>query len=132
MKWDNREPCASCPYRKDVPRETWHRSEFENLLANDADTMDGGTFGCHKYRHRPKEELRLCVGWFLDQHRRGYPSIRLRVLGMVGGDEAQTFSLEVNDGGFDLYETLEEMCAANDAHAARRKTDDDDWEAKRG
>lgn len=115
MRWDNRTPCASCPYRKDVPTGTWHVSEFENLLANDADPVAGGVFGCHKWRHRPKDERRLCIGWLLDQQRRGMPSIQLRLLGMrhQRDDEAMALFDEANDGGFDLYETLQAMCAAN-------------------
>ena len=129
LLWDNREPCVSCPYRKDVPLETWHVSEFENLMASDADPMTGGIFGCHKYRHRPVEERRPCVGWFLDQDRRGMPCIALRLAGMTGGPEAIAFRDEAHDGGHELYETLEEMCEANGAERARLKSEDDegDW-----
>lgn len=132
MKWDNREPCKSCPYRKDVPVETWHRTEFQNLLAMDSDPMYGGTFGCHKHRNEPKEERRLCVGWFLDQQARNMPSIQLRLLGMTGGDEAMVFSREASDGGHELYTSIQEMCEANDVHEARLKRDDDDWENDHG
>jgi hypothetical protein len=128
MLWDIREPCASCPYRKDVPVETWHRSEFEGVMANAQDEMRGAVFGCHKYRNRPKEEHRPCVGWFLDQKANGMPSIQLRLLGMTGGAEAVEFLKEAHDGGHDLYSSIEEMCEANGADEARHKHDNDDWE----
>jgi len=131
MRWDIREPCPSCPYRKDVPVGTWNRTEFENLLASDEDPMRGGIFGCHKYRHRPKEERRPCVGWFLDQQRRGMPSIQLRLAGMFGGQEAIDFNNEANDGGHEIYSSIAEMCEANGADEARFKQDDDDWEDER-
>jgi hypothetical protein len=127
MKWTTRKPCASCPYRKDVPIGTWHRSELENLLANDKDEMHGNLFACHKFRHRPKEEHDACAGWVLDQKERGLPSIRFR-LALMTNDDAVRMLEEVTDGGHPLHESLRAMCEANGARVARRKTLDDDWE----
>jgi hypothetical protein len=127
MKWTARKPCASCPYRKDVPIGTWHRSEFENLLANDADEMNGSLFGCHKYRHRPPEEHEACVGWVLDQKARGIPAIRLR-MALMTNEEAVTLLQEATDGGHPLHASLHAMCFANGARVPRRKCDNDDWE----
>lgn len=107
------EPCGSCPYRKDVPVGTWHRSEFENLLAHDADPLSGSIFGCHRFRLRPREAT-VCAGWFLDQERRGFPSIRLR-LKLTNVSEFPT----VVDGGHPLYATLKGMCLANGVRRAR-------------
>lgn len=51
MKYDTHEPCASCPYRKDVPTSMWDKDEFRRLLANDATTrtnslrLPGGAAG---------------------------------------------------------------------------------------
>lgn len=56
-------PCASCPYRKDVPSGIWHRDEYEKLLTYDGDIpeqlMKGGlaTFLCHQ------RDGHLCAGW---------------------------------------------------------------------
>lgn len=125
MKWDNRTPCASCPYRRDVPVGTWHVSEFQNLLANDRDERNGRTFACHRHRKQPVEERHLCVGWFLDQQRRGTPSLMLRLLALRGGDEAAAFWREAHDGGHDLYDSLDEMCEANGATQPRYKSDED-------
>jgi hypothetical protein len=101
------EPCGSCPYRRDVPVDTWDACEFERVLEHDRNEVGGSVFGCHKFRLRPKE-ADVCAGWFLDQQKRGYPSIRLRMLLMKCTEEPK-----VTDGGHPLYESIEEMCAAN-------------------
>jgi hypothetical protein len=33
-------PCASCPYRKDVPSGIWAAHEYTKLLAYDGDILD--------------------------------------------------------------------------------------------
>lgn len=106
-------PCRSCPYRVDVPVKTWHREEFENLLANDADERNGGVFGCHRFRLRP-QEAEVCAGWFLDQQRRGFPSIKLRLVLMRLSEQPV-----VTDGGCQLYSTMKKMCRANGVCRAR-------------
>ena len=106
-------PCGSCPYRVDVPIGTWHREEFENLLANDADELNGGVFGCHRFRLRIKD-AEVCAGWFLDQTRRGIPSIKLRLV-LMRLDEQPV----VTNGGHELYSTLKKMCLANGVRRAR-------------
>lgn len=112
MKYDNREPCKTCPYRRDVPVGTWHKSEFENLLAHDKDEVRGNQFGCHQYRTQPEEERKPCVGWLLDQRNRGTPSIRLRIT-LCTHQDARTQYEEMTDGGNELYESIEEMARVN-------------------
>jgi len=107
------EPCGSCPYRKDVVVGTWHAEEFENLLAHDADPIRGAVFGCHRFRLRP-EDSDVCAGWFLDQQRRGFPSIQLRLALMRAPTEPT-----VTDGGHPLYPSMKAMCAANGVRIAR-------------
>lgn len=112
MKSDLREPCQSCPYRKDTPTMLWHRSEFENLLRQDANELGGHVFGCHKFRKQPSEEHRYCVGWLLDQQRRGYPSIQLR-LSLIKDADLQKAVTQIGDGGHELYPSITAMCRAN-------------------
>lgn len=112
MKWDIREPCKSCPYRKDVPLATWHPEEFRKLRAAAEDELMGGVFGCHKYRHRPQEEHRICAGYMITQRENGVPSIQLR-LQLLQSEQAVACLNEVHDGGHALYETIEEMCDDN-------------------
>lgn len=120
MDFTNREPCKSCPYRKDVRLKFWHRSEFENLLANDADPLNGNVFGCHEDGKKEPEERRLCIGWTLDQRERGLPSIRLRLL-LVRHPAAGDLMREAHSGGHELFKTMKAMCLANGVRKARFK-----------
>ena len=58
-----REPCASCPYRKDVPSGVWDRSEYEKLPSYDGGMVEQlmkggeGLFMCHQ------RDGGLCAGW---------------------------------------------------------------------
>lgn len=123
MKFDRREPCASCPYRTDAPLKLWHRSEFEGLLANDGNELRGATYGCHEFRKQPREEHRPCIGWLLDQRRRGYPSIQLRLM-MIKKPAAGECATEARlPEGVTLYPSIKTMCRANGVRAPRnRKT----------
>jgi hypothetical protein len=52
-------PCASCPYRVDVPSGVWEASEYAKLPEYDNDTMGQpfGVFLCHQANGR------ACAGW---------------------------------------------------------------------
>lgn len=56
-------PCASCPYRRDVPSGLWESSEYDKLRLYDGDTsaqaMNGamGVFQCHQ------QDGSVCAGW---------------------------------------------------------------------
>jgi hypothetical protein len=56
-------PCASCPYRKDVPSGIWAAMEYDKLLSYDGEmfeqVMKGGLsrFDCHQ------NDGKLCAGW---------------------------------------------------------------------
>lgn len=110
MGWTTREPCASCPYRTDVPAGTWHPEEFENLKAQDANQF-GAIFACHATR---KTGPQVCGGWLLDQRSRGAPCISLRLAMATKPDAVKAYQ-GVTDGGSYLYESIEAMCAANEA-----------------
>jgi hypothetical protein len=121
MKFDTRAPCKTCPYRKDVPVGVWHRSEYENLLAQDADQIGGHMFACHQTRALPDSERQVCGGWLLDQKRRNIPSILLRVaiIRTPGVDECLT---EITNGGAQIYPSIAAMCRANGVRVPRRST----------
>lgn len=111
MKFETDKPCKSCPYRRDVPVETWHRAEFEKLLTNDSNEHGGSLYGCHKFRNR-REEASICAGWFLDQKRRGFPALMLRLYLMRNQITKEQIDA-VTDGGMQLYSSIRVMCAAN-------------------
>jgi hypothetical protein len=52
-------PCASCPYRCDVPAGVWEASEYAKLPRYDADTQGqpAALFLCHQ-----RDET-VCAGW---------------------------------------------------------------------
>jgi hypothetical protein len=57
-------PCASCPYRTDVPAGVWAASEYAKLGAYDEPThlQPAGLFLCHQTDH-DDERARVCSGW---------------------------------------------------------------------
>jgi hypothetical protein len=54
-----RYPCASCPYRRDVPSGVWNPEEYEKLPPYDGETFaqPPQAFFCHQ------QNGRLCAGW---------------------------------------------------------------------
>jgi hypothetical protein len=90
----------------------WDWSHYVQLQQADAEPISGALFACHQYRLLPPEERRPCAGWLLDQRRRGIPSIRLRLV-LVSNPAACALFNEARDGGLALYDSLDEMCAAN-------------------
>lgn len=58
------QPCASCPYRCDVPSGVWDAAEYAKLTAYDAD-MAGQPielFQCHQNPGGVRR-ARMCSGW---------------------------------------------------------------------
>jgi hypothetical protein len=79
-------PCASCPYRRDVPSGVWHASEYAKLPPFDRETFaqPPAAFFCHQ------QNGHLCAGWVgchdMDQ------SLGLRMAAMSGllaGEEVE-------------------------------------------
>ena len=52
-------PCASCPYRRDVPSGVWHPEEYAKLAEYDRPTIEQpvGRFLCHQRNGH------TCSGW---------------------------------------------------------------------
>jgi hypothetical protein len=52
-------PCASCPYRRNVPSGVWDASEYEKLPEYDKDMGDqpAAVFFCHQ------KDGSVCSGW---------------------------------------------------------------------
>lgn len=59
-----RQPCGSCPYRRDVASGIWAASEYAKLTAYDADTpvQPPNLFLCHQTAP-DDHKARLCAGW---------------------------------------------------------------------
>ncbi|WP_232530486.1 MULTISPECIES: DUF6283 family protein [Mycobacteriaceae] len=58
------QPCASCPYRRDVPSGIWAAEEYAKLPAYDADTpfQPPHLFLCHQ-TSADNPRARVCAGW---------------------------------------------------------------------
>ena len=112
MKYDRRQPCNSCPYRKDAKLGFWHKEHFLTLLANNRNEMHGALYMCHEDGKKPEEERGFCIGWLLDQKSRGVPLIPLR-LHLMTSEEARKQYNEVNALKVRLWPSLEQMCMAN-------------------
>lgn len=75
-------PCATCPYRRDVPAGLWAAGEYSRLPAYDGPTGEqpAAMFLCHD------GDGRLCAGW-LGCHNRAAGShalLALRVAAVIG------------------------------------------------
>lgn len=104
-------PCEACPYRQDAPVGVWAAEEYEKLLREDANTIGGSKFGCH-LSSRGAEIWRPCVGWLVDQKRRGVPSIQLRLSLFRSAPFSEYFE-RLNERMEGLYESILEMVKAN-------------------
>lgn len=109
LRFDKREPCASCPYRIDAPLELWSPVEFEGLLASERSQL-GKLYGCHEFNKR-RDEAQICIGWLLNQRERNIPSIVLRMK-LITSAEARACTEEASSP-VPLYESVEAMCEAN-------------------
>lgn len=88
-------PCGSCPYRKDVPSGVWSQDEYEKLPEYDKDTgyQPGAAFMCHQ------QNGRLCAGWCGTHDMQESFSLRMLIhLGMLRPqniDEVLNFQTDV-------------------------------------
>jgi hypothetical protein len=77
-----KEPCSSCPYRRDVPSGLWSAHEYDKLYLYDEPTSDQphGLFMCHA-----TPEF-LCNGWAVCHENRGheYELFALRIARFSG------------------------------------------------
>lgn len=97
-------PCNNCPYRKDAPLQYWSPLEYNDLLANEKSQF-GSVYGCHK------NDGNVCVGWLMNQDKRNFPSIALRMaLSSKGIKREYLDSLHCKS---EQYDTVEEMIKAN-------------------
>jgi len=71
-KYKCKTPCKNCPYRKDAPKALWSIKEFEDLLESEKSQF-GTVYGCHKNNGS------ACIGWLINQDKRNFPSISLRI-----------------------------------------------------
>lgn len=100
-------PCNNCPYRKDAPLQMWDKHEFDKLLANEKTTDPLGcpVYGCHK------ADGHVCIGWLMNQDKRYFPSILLRM--SLSSNKVGREYLDKLHSKSEMYGSVEEMCEAN-------------------
>lgn len=98
-----KQPCNNCPYRTDAPLKLWHKSEFENLAAQD--TQWGGVYQCHK------KDGHVCVGWLMKQDDNRFPNLNLRI--MLSKENVTRDYLDQLQSPSPLYNSVDEMIDAN-------------------
>ncbi len=98
------QPCKNCPYRKDAPLQLWDKFEFEKLLQEDKKQF-GGTYKCHKNNGS------CCKGWLMDQDKRYFPNINLR-LALTQNGITRTY-LDKLKSRPPLYDNIKQMALAN-------------------
>lgn len=104
-------PCETCPYRRSVRLAFWDICEYQQLEAADHNLL-GAMFDCHGERKKAPKTRQPCVGWLLDQRRRGTPSIQLRL--RLHRDAAfLRYYNGLRDLGKKLYGSIAEMFLAN-------------------
>lgn len=104
MNYCRKQPCNNCPYRKDAPLGHWSIEEFKDLLEKESDYM-GATYGCHK------NDGHVCVGWLMNQDKRNFPSIALRL--SLSRNKVTRKYLDSLTCKSEMFDTVEEMCEAN-------------------
>lgn len=59
-----REPCGTCPYRREVASGVWDEEEYAKLPGYDAETLwqPPAVFVCH-LTGRDNNQWRICAGW---------------------------------------------------------------------
>jgi hypothetical protein len=97
-------PCKDCPYRKDAPLQKWDKAEFSDLLEKDMDFM-GALYNCHK------KDGSVCKGWLIDQDKRNFPSIMLRI--KLSREGITREYLDKLNSNAPLYPSIRAMIKAN-------------------
>jgi hypothetical protein len=112
-------PCGTCPYRKDVPSGVWAASEYEKLPAYDNDTImqPMGLFHCHQ------QDGRLCAGWVACHDMENNFALRLN---------ARHLTDEVIDAVLDYDTDVPLWASGQEAHDhGVAEVDEPTWEARR-
>lgn len=104
MRFEKKQPCNNCPYRKDAPLRYWSILEFAQLLKSEREQL-GTVYGCHK------KDDHVCVGWLMNQDERGFPSIALRVALMK--HKVSREYLDSLSCPSEMFRTVGAMCKAN-------------------
>lgn len=97
-------PCASCPYRTDVPSGIWAATEYAKLPAYDRDTalQPVAVFLCHQ-NDPESPQSRMCAGWTACH---GENLLSLRLAASRGHIDQATYDAAINSrADVELFES---------------------------
>lgn len=107
-------PCPNCPFLRSAPLAYWHPDEYMMLSRMESvETRLGeaSLFNCHKDQHLPQPSRQLCVGWMIDQKRKGIPSIALRI--RLSRDDDTVDQLRAVSTEGELFNSVSDLVSAN-------------------
>lgn len=73
-----RRPCASCPYRQDVPSGLWATEEYDKLPGYDGSIAEQATAGALGLFFCHQQDGNLCAGWVGCHDMRNSLAVRVR------------------------------------------------------
>jgi hypothetical protein len=126
-------PCATCPYRENVPSGVWAPEEYEKLPRYDADIADQpqAVFMCHQ------QDGCVCAGWLGHRDPRDLLAVRIGIitgsldpacadystdvpLFPTGADAAAHGAVGVDEPGPRAAAAIEKLLVQRTAEAGRR------------
>lgn len=100
-----KDPCASCPYRKDTPPGVWAAEEYNKLPRWDDPLAMAGVFLCHHSTTTGQDTI--CRGW-MEVHRQNL-SVRVALFSADLSDSPETM---LQPTKVELYNSGAEACEA--------------------
>lgn len=132
-KHDQREPCGNCPFLRSAPLAHWTPEHYLMLaeIESNEGALGSNVFACHKYKD--PEQSQYCVGWLLDQRRKGTTSLSLRFDVYRNADAYNQYKeCKPPNGDMSLmYDDVQELVIANLEHDAilhPERYEDDEYE----
>lgn len=103
-------PCATCPYRRDVPPGVWNASEYAKLPPYDGETFDqpAMAFFCHH------QDGSVCAGWAGCHDMRNTLGARLGISMGIVDPSVMTYSTDVPLWGSGAEAAAHGLSAVND------------------
>jgi len=90
-----RNPCPSCPYRRDAPSGIWAAEEYALLPRYDGDMVAQLTAGAGAAFHCHSTPALLCAGWLGHRDPLDLAAVRVGIAAGLLDPEAATYATDV-------------------------------------
>lgn len=104
LKVVRKNPCPSCPYRKDCPSGLWAAEEYQKLREYDGDMGEQALAGAHAAFHCHNTPEQLCAGWVATHGPDNLLSLRLYAHRVDPSVWTYTTTVELHNSGRAAYE----------------------------